>query len=718
MEARSPSTPPISTASARSPGPSPQGPNPSPQGPDFLLGSAIRLSTRSPSLSPRDRSDLVGDFKEVGLQPSADAPVECKHPPQSSCDQLAEAVLAALVPQQEAHLAILRSGLESVERAARNTANDARKGAREAAAAAPSGLRATVAEALAEALPSALDDALDRQATRHAGKVETLQLVAESGNRPTPQPDSLEGLSEELRDKGSPTRPQLAPAATMGQLPHDLADVTRASFSKRKQTLDAIVASKNAHYERVQQVETITSALHDYESFNGNHRTQFMEDTKHKNWVLRMFNMALEPRRTSQLARFLRSDRFEKFLAVIIILNVVFIGHSADYAIAHPQQQVNQFIVVAEISFSTMYMCEIVLRIAVRRIYFFVGEDWNWNCFDFFLVLLSVYDTVMSNVLLMEDVAAETSGQGSGISASFFRCLRLLRLGKIFRAFRVMRFFRELRMMLASIAASMRSLFWCMVMLTLFYYIFAIMFVNAARSVVAGADFSPPQKDMVMDYWGSTLTSMLSLYKASTGGIDWSDAAEPLVVAGKIYYATFLFFIAFIILAVLNILTGIFVENAMRAAAHDRDGHVMEEMDVEHGLVRNFTCIFVAILAQRDGSCFVEDDWQSSGTITAEDFEEYMISPTARALMSVLGLEVWDPRAFFQMMVAHGQSHHISSGKVDNSAFVLGCMQLRGQAKCTDIVGISTQLDAITKAFQEMRAQLHKAEAAGDNVSL
>eukprot|EP00747_Dinoflagellata_sp_TGD_P222757 gnl/TRDRNA2_/TRDRNA2_94446_c1_seq1.p1 gnl/TRDRNA2_/TRDRNA2_94446_c1~~gnl/TRDRNA2_/TRDRNA2_94446_c1_seq1.p1 ORF type:complete len:215 (-),score=47.69 gnl/TRDRNA2_/TRDRNA2_94446_c1_seq1:115-681(-) len=47
--------------------------------------------------------------------------------------------------------------------------------------------------------------------------------------------------------------------------------------------------------------------------------------------------------------------------------------------------------------------------------------------------------------------------------------------------------------------------------------------------------------------------------------------AEPLRIAGYGYYSLFLFYIAFLTFAVLNVLTGIFVDTAMSASTEDNE---------------------------------------------------------------------------------------------------------------------------------------------------
>merc|ERR1719440_799985 len=104
-------------------------------------------------------------------------------------------------------------------------------------------------------------------------------------------------------------------------------------------------------------------------------------------------------------------------------------------------------------------------------------------------------------------------------------------------------------------------------MLVVFYYMFAVIFVHGASSYLARKDAKPGTSVKLVKHYGSVWKSMMSLYQASTGGADWWTLAEPLEDVGRIYHGLFLFFIGFVILALLNILTGLFVDRAMKGVA-------------------------------------------------------------------------------------------------------------------------------------------------------
>merc|ERR1719409_1858945 len=115
---------------------------------------------------------------------------------------------------------------------------------------------------------------------------------------------------------------------------------------------------------------------------------------------------------------------------------------------------------------------------------------------------------------------------------------------------------------MASIIASVRSLVWSLLMLAIIEYIFALIFMNAVAEYLdepaASRDTNTERKLLVS--WGTVYRAVVSLYKASSGGLDWQDISDPLEETGMQYYLLFLVFVAFVFFAVLNILTGIMLQ--------------------------------------------------------------------------------------------------------------------------------------------------------------
>merc|ERR1712007_363213 len=225
----------------------------------------------------------------------------------------------------------------------------------------------------------------------------------------------------------------------------------------------------------------------------------------------------------------------------------------------------SRFILAVQLTFQTFYIFEFCLKIFAYRLYFFTCGEWKWNLLDAVLAIFSVYDAVLSALPLGLPVFPENSA-GNGL---FLRLLRLFRVTKILRAFRIMRFFPELRVMLNCIVSSITTLFWCSATLAIFYYIFAIVFMHATVVYLADPVADTRIQDALLSQWGSVFQAMVSLFQASTGGMDWGELGENIRAVSLGYFLLLLFFIGFMIFAVLNILTGVFVDKALEISQDD-----------------------------------------------------------------------------------------------------------------------------------------------------
>merc|ERR1719443_1126102 len=98
-------------------------------------------------------------------------------------------------------------------------------------------------------------------------------------------------------------------------------------------------------------------------------------------------------------------------------------------------------------------------------------------------------------------------------------------------------------------------------MLLLIKYVFSMIFMHAVAEFLE-SNPGAPEADGLRQHWGTVGGSMVSLFKAISGGDDWQNIGDPLKATGEVYYLVFLLFVLFLFFAVLNILTGVFIHKA------------------------------------------------------------------------------------------------------------------------------------------------------------
>jgi len=341
--------------------------------------------------------------------------------------------------------------------------------------------------------------------------------------------------------------------------------------------------------------------------------------------------------------------------------------------LALPPREDPEWFAKCNMTFVVFFLLEILLRLLAKRWRFFFGEGWKWNMFD---VALAVY-------ALCEEFL-------SGFALTYARLLRGFRLVRVLRVIRVMRFFRELRLMVCSILQSLVSLTWALVLLMLIMYIFSICFVHGATLFVKEQlKLEKPNQDLISNlhqWYGSLFNTVFSLLMAISGGVDWITLVEPLTEISTVYQLLFAFYVLFVLIGVLNVLTSVFVERASELSRLDRDLVIQSEMVAHEAFLNEMKGIFEEV------------DTNNTGQITWQAFHDYLQNEHVQAYFATQQLDTSDARELFNLLDVD-QNECV---KVEE--FVMGCMRLRGQAKSSDVATLLREnRRASHKSFRAMQ---------------
>lgn len=389
---------------------------------------------------------------------------------------------------------------------------------------------------------------------------------------------------------------------------------------------------------------------------------------------------------TSRLERLVDGHPFQVLCSLVILANAVFIGVATDSAIKNamespPQEDPMWFGLVNQL-FVGFFILEIIIRLFAKRWKFFFGEEWKWNLFDCVLAVYSVIEELLQ-----------------GFVMTYARLLRGIRLVRVLRVIRVMRFFRELRLMVCSIIQSLVSLAWAGALLLVIMYIFTICFMHGLtvylHDMAEGELKTSKVTSVLQELYGSIGNAMFSLLMAISGGVDWIVLVEPLAEVSWVYQVLFAFYVLFVLIGVLNVLTSVFVERANELSRLDRDLVIQSEMVSNEAFLNEMQAIFQEV----DAHC--------TGKITWQDFHEYLQNEHVQAYFATQQLDTSDARELFNLLDVD------QNEEVTVEEFVMGCMHLRGQAKSSDV---ATLLRENRKASQKNMRVMRKLETLLRNI--
>jgi len=140
--------------------------------------------------------------------------------------------------------------------------------------------------------------------------------------------------------------------------------------------------------------------------------------------------------------------------------------------------------------------------------------------------------------------------------------------------------------------------------------------------------------------------------------MDWGDMANPLVThLSATYGIIFAGYIIFAILAMMNVMTGVFVEAALGIAKADEDAYMVTHM-------KNLLKV---------------TDKDESGSISWEEFEEQLDNPAMMEYFKCIDVDITEGRSLFDILDPEAE------GQIESDTFVSGCLRLRGPARALDL---------------------------------
>jgi len=226
-------------------------------------------------------------------------------------------------------------------------------------------------------------------------------------------------------------------------------------------------------------------------------------------------------------------------------------------------------------------------------------------------------------------------------------------------------------------------------MLVLIFYMFALLLVNNTAAFLEQEPLKEMQDDAqiqgILNILGSVQQTMMTLYMTATGGDDWAVFYSVIKQTGFFNAALFIAYIGFVEIAVMNVLTGLFVESAMKLAQPDQESCAFEARRAEN-----------AQRLQLMQLC--EDlDKNASGTLTKQEFSKSMENGTLKYFLATLGLDIRDFGRFFELL-------DFTGGEIEIGLFVDACIKLKGAATNVDLQSLALK----TVQLQRSQSRLEK----------
>lgn len=361
-----------------------------------------------------------------------------------------------------------------------------------------------------------------------------------------------------------------------------------------------------------------------------------------------------------------KQPAFEAVSVFVIFASAVLIGLQLDHMMQAKQLETTTVFRLLDVLCLCFFMAECGLRLGALRWQFFQTWGWGWNVFDLLLILSQLAEELMHLLF----VTTHSDEVKLGFATVFLlRVAKILRTVRVLRIFHVMRFADELRLLVSCILHSSKSFFWSSVLMLLTVYVFGVHLAQMTLFEIVKVDNDLYE---LTRWYGSVIRSMLSLFQALTGGVDWNDLVVPLITHISPWTgAMFFLFISFAILALMNVVTATFVQHASERATQMKQ-------------VQSIT---------RASRLFRSLDADCSGVITIDEVKANLEKPEVREFFHSIDVDVSDARLLFDML------DHNNTGEIYFTEFMNGCLRLQSPAKALDVFFLLHEIR------EELRAQ-------------
>lgn len=356
--------------------------------------------------------------------------------------------------------------------------------------------------------------------------------------------------------------------------------------------------------------------------------------------------------KSTRMRRLVTHPRADQLVGSLIFLNTLVLSMELQAMLKGVDKDSLEFkaFSYANIILGVLFTFELATRVVAFGIANMFKEDFWAHLLDVVCVVGSWFEIAMIFILMNStfDVA------GTVVSGM----MQTVRFIRVFRSARLLRLLQPLRMLVLQIVAALQSVFWALFLLGAIIYIF---------SLLIGIIIASSGATNLGNYWGSMPRIMTTLFQAVTGGIDWQFPVDELAKVHPVLHYIFLVYIAFVLFAVLNVVTGVFCQKAQESASED----------LEHLVIEHFRHKRKYMEKTREFFALLDED--GSNELSLQELEGKEMDPQVSGYLAFMGLEVDSWADLFSLLDSGGD------GTIDTEEFVHGIVRLRGSAKAMDV---------------------------------
>jgi hypothetical protein len=275
-----------------------------------------------------------------------------------------------------------------------------------------------------------------------------------------------------------------------------------------------------------------------------------------------------------------------------------------------------------------------------------------------------------------------------GAKLNFLRMARMLKMLKVLKAFRAATALSELRIILKTVAESMKALFWSVLLLFSIMLFGSIMLAQLVSGAINEDGRDSELREWLFTYYGSGSRAWYTLFEATMSG-GWPHYARRLVDEVSVgYFFFWVGYVCFVIFAVMRVLTAMFLQKTLKLASADEEVMVLEKMKEKEALIARITEYLTS--SDADGNAVME----------RAECEAMVEQTEVNRWLLTLGLESHEVVGLFNVL-DDGEG-------VGHEDFLKGIVRLSGGVRAMDSVMIMHEQRRVDRKIDLVRRQLDR----------
>ncbi|CAK9003474.1 unnamed protein product [Durusdinium trenchii] len=377
--------------------------------------------------------------------------------------------------------------------------------------------------------------------------------------------------------------------------------------------------------------------------------------------------------------RLLQSRPFELCMVCLLLANVFWMAlHLQVYGWASYAQETlsstwSTAFEVGDVAFAVIFAVEVTLRGLVQ------GRR-------FWLAWMNYIDVIVGIACVIEIFYIATATRT--FDFSLIRLLRVVKITKSVRMFNITSTLAPLHLLIKCLEACVGMLFWSFLLMSFVQCMAGIIVSELCYGFISDPQNDRAARDLVFTYYGTFTRTILSMFEIMFA--NWAPACRVLVDNVSEWFSVFFLVYRCVMgFAVLNVVSAVFVQQAMKTASSDEELAFRQKEREVQAYNRKVLKLFQSI------------DHSGDGAISLEEFEKLVQSPKLKFWMSQLELEYHDLLSLFEFL-------DNGDGQITLVEFIEGAQRLRGGAKALDIWRMETKIEVL---FEEVLKSLTRPSA-------